>query len=101
MGATPIFVDVEESSNLIDLDQVEAAITPATKALIPIHLFGRPVDMERVSVISKHHNLKVVEDCAQASGASWAGHPMGNWGDVGCFNVSTPRTSVAMAMAAW
>lgn len=86
VGATPVFVDVEESSYLIDLDQVEAAITPATKALLPVHLFGRPVDMERVCAIAQRHGLKVVEDCAQASGASWAGRPVGSWGDAGCFS---------------
>jgi dTDP-4-amino-4,6-dideoxygalactose transaminase len=86
VGATPVFVDVEESSYLINLDQLEAAITPATKALIPVHLFGRPVDMERVCAIAERHGLKVVEDCAQASGASWAGRPVGSWGDVGCFS---------------
>jgi len=86
VGATPVFVDVEESSYLIDLDQAEAAITPATKALIPVHLFGRPVDMERVCAIAERHGLKVVEDCAQASGASWAGQPVGSWGDAGCFS---------------
>jgi len=86
VGATPVFVDVEESNYLIDLDQAEAAITPATKALIPVHLFGRPVDMERVCAIAERHGLKVVEDCAQASGASWAGKPVGSWGDAGCFS---------------
>ena len=86
VGATPVFVDVEESSYLINLDQMEAAITPATKALLPVHLFGRPVDMQRVCAIAQSHNLKVVEDCAQASGASWAGRPVGSWGDVGCFS---------------
>ena len=86
VGATPVFVDVEESSYLIDLDQVAEAITPATKALIPVHLFGRPVDMERVCAIADRHGLKVVEDCAQASGASWAGQPVGSWGDAGCFS---------------
>ena len=86
VGATPVFVDVEESSYLIDLDQVAAAITTATKALIPVHLFGRPVDMERVCAIADRHGLKVVEDCAQASGASWAGQPVGSWGDAGCFS---------------
>ena len=86
VGATPVFVDVEESSYLIDLDQLEAAITPATKVLMPVHLFGRPVDMERVCAIAEHHGLKVVEDCAQATGASWAGRPVGSWGDVGCFS---------------
>ena len=86
VGATPVFVDVQESSYLIDLDQLEAAITPSTKVLLPVHLFGRPVDMERVCAIAARHNLKVVEDCAQATGASWAGRPVGSWGDVGCFS---------------
>ena len=86
VGATPVFVDVEESTYLIDLDQLETAITPATKVLLPVHLFGRPVDMERVCAIAERHGLKVVEDCAQASGASWAGRPVGSWGDVGCFS---------------
>ena len=86
VGATPVFVDVEESSYLIDLEQLEAAITPATRALLPVHLFGRPVDMERVCAIAARHGLKVVEDCAQATGASWAGRPVGSWGDVGCFS---------------
>jgi dTDP-4-amino-4,6-dideoxygalactose transaminase len=86
VGATPVFVDVDPDSYLIDLDQAEAAITPATRALIPVHLFGRPVDMERVCAIAERHGLKVVEDCAQATGASWAGRPVGSWGDVGCFS---------------
>ena len=86
VGAMPVFVDVEESSYLIDLDQAEAAITTATKALIPVHLFGRPVDMEQVCAIAGRHGLKVIEDCAQASGASWAGKPVGSWGDAGCFS---------------
>jgi len=77
---------VEESTYLINLDQLEAAITSATKVLMPVHLFGRPVDMERVCAIAARHGLKVVEDCAQASGASWAGRPVGSWGDVGCFS---------------
>ncbi len=86
VGAKPVFVDVEESSYLIDLDQVEAAITPATRALMPVHLFGRPVDMGRVMAIAMAHGLKVIEDCAQATGASWDGRPVGSWGDAGCFS---------------
>jgi dTDP-4-amino-4,6-dideoxygalactose transaminase len=86
VGATPVFVDVDASSYLIDLDQLEAAITPATRALLPVHLFGRPVDMERVCAIAARHGLKVIEDCAQATGASWAGQPVGSWGDAGCFS---------------
>ena len=86
VGATPVFVDVDPATYLIDLDQLEAAITPATRALIPVHLFGRPVDMERVCAIAARHRLRVIEDCAQATGARWAGRPVGSWGDVGCFS---------------
>jgi dTDP-4-amino-4,6-dideoxygalactose transaminase len=86
VGATPVFVDVDEASYLIDLDQLEAAITPATKALLPVHLFGRPVDMARVCAIASRHGLKVIEDCAQATGAHWGGRPVGSWGDAGCFS---------------
>jgi dTDP-4-amino-4,6-dideoxygalactose transaminase len=86
VGATPVFVDVDPVTYLIDLDLLEAAITPATKVLMPVHLFGRPVNMERVCAIADRHGLKVVEDCAQATGASWAGRPVGSWGDGGCFS---------------
>ncbi|MEB3170785.1 MAG: DegT/DnrJ/EryC1/StrS family aminotransferase [Synechococcaceae cyanobacterium] len=86
VGATPVFVDVEESSYLIDPDRIEAAITPATRALIPVHLFGRPVDMERIAAIAATHGLRVIEDCAQATGAHWQGRPVGSWGDLGCFS---------------
>jgi dTDP-4-amino-4,6-dideoxygalactose transaminase len=86
VGATPVFVDVDPVSYLIDLNQLEAAITPATKVLMPVHLFGRPVDMERLCAIAGRYGLKVVEDCAQATGSSWAGRPVGSWGDVGCFS---------------
>ena len=86
VGATPVFVDVDPVTYLIDLDLIEAAITPATKALLPVHLFGRPVDMARIMDIADSHGLKVVEDCAQATGASWDSKPVGSWGDVGCFS---------------
>ncbi|MFN5465338.1 MAG: DegT/DnrJ/EryC1/StrS family aminotransferase [Cyanobacteriota bacterium] len=86
VGATPVFVDVEEGSYLIDPERIEAAITPATRALLPVHLFGRPVDMERICAIARSHGLLVIEDCAQASGASWAGRPVGSWGEAGCFS---------------
>ncbi len=86
VGATPVFVDVEETTYLIDPDRIEAAITPATRALLPVHLFGRPVDMERINAIAAAHGLLVIEDCAQATGAQWAGRPVGSWGDAGCFS---------------
>jgi len=83
VGATPVFVDVDPATYLLDLDRIEAAVTPATRALLPVHLFGRPVDMERINAIALHHGLRVIEDCAQATGASWAGRPVGSWGDAG------------------
>ena len=86
VGATPVFVDVDPTTYLIDLDQIEAAITPATKALMPVHLFGRAVDMSRLMAIAERHQLKVVEDCAQATGARWNGQAVGSFGDVGCFS---------------
>ncbi|MFY7696439.1 MAG: DegT/DnrJ/EryC1/StrS family aminotransferase, partial [Cyanobium sp.] len=66
VGATPVFVDVLEGSYLMDPDRIEAAITPATRALLPVHLFGRPVDMEQINAIARSHGLLVIEDCAQA-----------------------------------
>ena len=86
VGATPVFVDVDPETYLIDLNLIEAAITPATKVLLPVHLFGRPVDMARITDIAQRHGLRVVEDCAQATGASWDSKPVGSWGDVGCFS---------------
>ena len=86
VGASPVFVDVDPDTFLIDLDQIEAAISPATRALMPVHLFGRPVDMTRLMAIASRHNLRVIEDCAQATGASWNGQAVGSFGDAGCFS---------------
>ncbi|MCB4399817.1 DegT/DnrJ/EryC1/StrS aminotransferase family protein [Synechococcus sp. MU1625] len=86
VGATPVFVDVDPSTYLIDFDQIETAITPATKALMPVHLFGRAVDMNQLMAIAERHQLKVIEDCAQATGARWNGQPVGSFGDAGCFS---------------
>lgn len=86
VGATPVFVDVNLATYLMEFDQIEAAITPATKALIPVHLFGRPLNMTRLMRIAKSYNLKVIEDCAQATGTTWEGEPVGSFGDIGCFS---------------
>lgn len=85
-GATPIFVDITASTFNLDLDQVDVAITPQTKAIIPVHLFGQPVDMTRLEDIAKRHNLFIVEDCAQATGAKWGDRLVGSIGDAGCFS---------------
>ena len=86
VGATPIFVDVDPETFLIDLNQTEAAITGSTRALMPVHLFGRPVDMTRLMDIASRHRLRVIEDCAQATGATWQDQAVGSFGDVGCFS---------------
>ena len=86
VGATPIFVDVDPETFLIDLNQIEAAITGSTRALMPVHLFGRPVDMTRLMDIASRHRLRVIEDCAQATGATWQDQAVGSFGDVGCFS---------------
>jgi dTDP-4-amino-4,6-dideoxygalactose transaminase len=86
VGATPVFVDIDPQTFNLDLAQVAAAITPKTKAIIPVHLFGQPVDMTRLMAIAQAHNLAVIEDCAQATGAEWAGKKVGSIGQIGCFS---------------
>jgi dTDP-4-amino-4,6-dideoxygalactose transaminase len=84
--ATPVFVDIDPATFNLDLEQVEAAITPRTKAIIPVHLFGQPVDMTRLMAIAQAHRLIVIEDSAQAAGAEWNGQRVGSIGHVGCFS---------------
>lgn len=86
VGARPVFVDISAQTFNLDPDQVQNAITERTRAIVPVHLFGQPVDMTRLITIAKAHNLAVVEDCAQATGAAWAGQKVGSLGDVGCFS---------------
>ena len=86
VGAKPIFVDIDIDTFNFNLSQVEQAITSKTKAIIPVHLFGQPVDMTGLMAIAKAHNLLVIEDCAQATGASWDNQKVGSIGDVGCFS---------------
>ena len=85
-GAKPVFVDIATPTFNLNLEKVETAITPNTKAIIPIHLFGQPVNMTELMRIAKAHNLWVIEDCAQATGATWQNQPVGSWGEVGCFS---------------
>ena len=86
VGARPVFVDIDPENYLMDLGLVEKAITLRTKAILPVHLFGHPLDMDKIMAIARANNLKVVEDCAQAVGAHWRGKPVGSFGDVGCFS---------------
>ncbi|NJL69507.1 MAG: DegT/DnrJ/EryC1/StrS family aminotransferase [Microcoleus sp. SM1_3_4] len=86
VGATPVFVDIDPATFNMDVDRIETAITEKTKAIMPVHIFGQPVDMTRVMAIANHHNLAVVEDCAQAVGAEWESRKVGSIGHVGCFS---------------
>jgi dTDP-4-amino-4,6-dideoxygalactose transaminase len=86
VGAKTVFVDADRQTYNLDLDQVEAAITPRTKAIIPVHLFGQPVDMARLMAIAEAHSLTVIEDCAQSTGATWADQKVGSIGQIGCFS---------------
>ena len=86
VGATPVFADIDPHTHNIDLDCVEAAITPRTKAIIPVFMCGLPVDMDRLYTIAKKHNLRVIEDAAQAIGSTWKGQRIGAFGDFCSFS---------------
>ena len=86
VGAKPVFIDIDLNTFNLDLAGVERAVTPQTKAIIPVHLFGQPVNMQELMAIAKEHNLYVIEDCAQATGASWGRERIGSIGHVGCFS---------------
>lgn len=85
-GARPVFVDVRPDTLLMNPDLIEAAITPHTRALIPVHLYGQPCEMDQIMRLARRHNLKVIEDAAQAHGARWQGRRVGDWGDAACFS---------------
>lgn len=87
-GATPVFIDIQAETFNLNPQILEAAITPKTKAIIPVHLYGQAVNMDKVMEIANRHNLYVIEDCAQATGATWQGRKVGSFGDVGCFSFS-------------
>lgn len=86
VGAKPVFVDIDPATFNLDLSQVTAAITPRTKAIMPVHLFGKPLDMTAMMSIATEHNLIVIEDCAQATGAQWNDRKVGSIGHFGCFS---------------
>lgn len=85
-GATPVFADIDPKTHNIDLDKVEAAITPRTKAIIPVHMCGLPCDMDKLYAIADKYKLRVIEDAAQAIGSTWNGKRIGSFGDFVSFS---------------
>lgn len=85
-GATPVFVDIDEQTYTMDPALIERAITPRTKAIIPVHLYGQTADMDPIMAIAAKHGLFVIEDACQAHGALYKGRPAGSMGDAGCFS---------------
>ncbi len=86
VGATPVFVDINPDDFLIDVKKIDASITKRTKAIIPVHLFGNAVDMTNIKAIAAKYNLKIIEDCAQATCTMWNSEKVGSIGDIGCFS---------------
>lgn len=85
-GATPVLVDVDPAYRTIDAATIEAAVTPRTRAIVPVHVYGQAADMDAIQVIARRHGLKVIEDCAQAAGGRYRGQRLGSIGDAGCFS---------------
>ena len=85
-GATPVLIDVDEAFLTLDPAALAAAVTPRSKAVIAVHLYGQPADLEAVIAVAKRHGLAVIEDCAQAAGGHHRGRRLGSIGDIGCFS---------------
>ena len=94
-NAVPIFCDIDPETLVMDIDKVEELITKRTKAIIPVHLGGNPVEMDRLMEIAKKHRLKVVEDCAHAHGSKYKGKYVGNWGHAGTFSFQASKVLTA------
>ncbi len=86
-GATPVFVDVDPATYNMRADLVAARITPRTKAILPVHLYGQPVDMDPLVELARRHSLRIVEDASHAHGATYKGRKIGSLGDIGCFSL--------------
>jgi dTDP-4-amino-4,6-dideoxygalactose transaminase len=98
-GALPVLVDVQPHTFNIDPDLLEAAITRRTRAIIPVHLYGQPCDMQPLLEIARRHDLRVIEDVAHAHGSFYQGRPAGSFGDIGCFSFYPTKTFGALGDA--
>ena len=86
VGATPVFVDIDAARRTMSPTKLEAAITPRTKAIIPVHLYGMPAEMDRINAIAVQHGIPIIEDAAQAHGARYRGKRVGQFGKIACFS---------------
>src|SRR6266487_5304467 len=85
-GATPVFVDVDPDTYTMDWQQLDQVLTPRTRAIMPVHLYGHPAHMQPILDFARLHGLRVIEDASQAHGATYGGHRVGSMGDIGCFS---------------
>jgi dTDP-4-amino-4,6-dideoxygalactose transaminase len=85
-GATPVLVDIEPNFYTLDPGKTEVALSPRTRAIVPVHLYGQPADLDAILSLAREHDLRVIEDCAQAHGAFYKGKRVGSLGDLGCFS---------------
>ena len=99
VGATPVFADINPETFNIQPEAIEAAITPATKAIIPVHLYGQPCQMDAIVNLARKYGLRIVEDCAQAFGATYRGQAVGTIGDVGCLSFFPSKSLGALGDA--
>jgi dTDP-4-amino-4,6-dideoxygalactose transaminase len=95
-GATPVLVDVEPDTLTIDPQEVRKAVTRATRAVVPVHLYGHPADMDPILALAREHHLRVIEDAAQAHGATYKGRRCGSLGDAGCFSFYVTKNLAAV-----
>lgn len=95
IGAVPVFADIDPDTYTLDPDSAAACVTPRTRAILPVHLGGRPADMEALLALAQRHDLVVVEDAAQAWGASWQGRKVGALGHIGCFSFQSSKNITA------